>query len=325
MAPFGFEAKSAAEFGLPEPDETGTTFEENAYIKALAAAKATGLPALSDDSGLCVDALDGAARRLHRQLGRDAGRRARLRHGDAARRSRAAGGRARPSPRSAPATSSRSSASPGRTAHAEYFRGEAEGTLVWPPRGDKGFGYDPVFLPDGHDTNLRRDDAQRKARLEAGSGRGAVAPRPRLPEIRRKRSWARRDGERSDGPRARLRRLCPLAVLRGQVPLLRLQQPCPPPAGRPGALRPRLRRRTGDDARPHRAARGHQHLPRRRHAVADEARRPSARVLEPVARHWTVPDGIEITLEANPPRSRPSAFAATAPPASTASRSACRR
>ena len=60
MAPFGFEAKSAKEYGLPEPDETGTTFEENAYIKALAAAKATGLPALSDDSGLCVDALDGA-------------------------------------------------------------------------------------------------------------------------------------------------------------------------------------------------------------------------------------------------------------------------
>src|SRR5690349_6928848 len=60
MAPFGFEAKSAKEYGLAEPDETGTTFEENAYIKAYAAAKATGLPALSDDSGLCVDALDGA-------------------------------------------------------------------------------------------------------------------------------------------------------------------------------------------------------------------------------------------------------------------------
>ena len=61
MGPFGFEAKSAKDYGLPEPDETGTTFEENAYIKALAAAKATGLPALSDDSGLCVDALVGRA------------------------------------------------------------------------------------------------------------------------------------------------------------------------------------------------------------------------------------------------------------------------
>lgn len=60
MAPFGIEAKSAKEYGLPEPDETGITFEENALIKALAAAKATGLPALSDDSGLCVDALGGA-------------------------------------------------------------------------------------------------------------------------------------------------------------------------------------------------------------------------------------------------------------------------
>ena len=60
IAPFGFEAKAAAEYGLPEPAETGTTFEENAYIKAFAAASATGLPALSDDSGLCVDALGGA-------------------------------------------------------------------------------------------------------------------------------------------------------------------------------------------------------------------------------------------------------------------------
>ena len=59
IAPFGLEARSAAEFGLPEPDETGTTFEENAYIKAHAAAVATGLPALSDDSGMCADALGG--------------------------------------------------------------------------------------------------------------------------------------------------------------------------------------------------------------------------------------------------------------------------
>ena len=59
LGPFGVEAKSAKEYGLPEPDETGTTFEENAYIKAHAAAAATGLPAMSDDSGLCVDALDG--------------------------------------------------------------------------------------------------------------------------------------------------------------------------------------------------------------------------------------------------------------------------
>ena len=59
MGPFGLEAKSARDYGLPEPDETGTTFEENAYIKAYAAAKATGLPALSDDSGLVIDALGG--------------------------------------------------------------------------------------------------------------------------------------------------------------------------------------------------------------------------------------------------------------------------
>ena len=98
MAPFGFEAKSAKEFGLPEPDETGTTFEENAYIKAHAAANATGLPALSDDSGLCADALDGAARRLHRELGRDAGRQARFRHRHAEGRGSLAAKSARSSP-----------------------------------------------------------------------------------------------------------------------------------------------------------------------------------------------------------------------------------
>ena len=115
---------------------------------------------------------------------------------------------------------------------AEYFRGEVEGTLVWPPRGELGFGYDPVFLPDGYDKTFGEMTRRGKARLEAGPGRGAVAPRPRLPEIRRARGWARH--ELIDRPR--LRRLRPLAVLRGQMPLLRLQQPCPPPAGRPGAL-----------------------------------------------------------------------------------------
>ena len=78
IAPFGFEAESAGELGLPEPDETGTTFEENAYIKALAAAKATGLPALSDDSGLVRRCARRQAGRLHGQLGGDAGRQARL-------------------------------------------------------------------------------------------------------------------------------------------------------------------------------------------------------------------------------------------------------
>ena len=93
IAPFGFEAKSAREYGLPEPDETGTTFEQNAYIKAHAAAVATGLPALSDDSGLAIEALGGqpgvyTANWAETEDGkRDFG------HGHAARRTGDAGGR----------------------------------------------------------------------------------------------------------------------------------------------------------------------------------------------------------------------------------------
>jgi XTP/dITP diphosphohydrolase len=90
LMPYGIEAVSAGELGLAEPEETGTSFAENADIKARAAAAASGLPAFADDSGLAVDALD------------------------------------------------------------EHFEATVEGALVWPPRGDKGFGYDAMFLPDGH-------------------------------------------------------------------------------------------------------------------------------------------------------------------------------
>jgi XTP/dITP diphosphohydrolase len=144
MAPFGFEAKSAAELGLPEPDETGTTFEENAYIKAFAAAKATGLPALSDDSGLCVDALDGQP-------------------GIAMQRTEIAlheVGASDPARRTGKFVAVICLAWP--DGYAEYFRGEAEGTLVWPPRGDKGFGYDPVFQPNGYDKTFGEMDAEQK-------------------------------------------------------------------------------------------------------------------------------------------------------------------
>jgi XTP/dITP diphosphohydrolase len=161
MAPFGFEAKSAREFGLPEPDETGTRFEENAYIKAFAAAEATGLPALSDDSGLCVDALDG-------QPGVYTANWAETPEGTrdfamAMQRTEVAlheVGAVAPAQRTGRFVAVICLAWP--DGHAEYFRGEAEGTLVWPPRGDKGFGYDPVFMPDGYDKTFGEMTAEQK-------------------------------------------------------------------------------------------------------------------------------------------------------------------
>jgi XTP/dITP diphosphohydrolase len=161
MAPFGLEAKSAREYGLPEPEETGTTFEENAYIKAHAAAKATGLPALSDDSGLMIDALQGApgvytANWAEAPDGtRD--------FGVAMQRAEVAMqevGAVEPDQRKGRFVAVICLASP--DGEAEYFRGEAEGTLVWPPRGDRGFGYDPVFVPDGHTRTFGEMTAEEK-------------------------------------------------------------------------------------------------------------------------------------------------------------------
>ena len=161
MGPFGLEAKSAREYGLPEPDETGTTFEENAYIKAFAAARATGLPALSDDSGLVIDALGGApgvytANWAETPDGtRD--------FGIAMQRAEVAMqevGAVTPAHRKGRFVAVICLAWP--DGEAEYFRGEAEGTLVWPPRGTSGFGYDPVFLPDGQTRTFGEMTAEEK-------------------------------------------------------------------------------------------------------------------------------------------------------------------
>ncbi len=161
MAPFGFEAKSAKEYGLPEPDETGTTFEQNAYIKALAAAQATDLPALSDDSGLVVDALDGApgvytANWAEKEDGTRDFAMAMQRTEDAMQER----GANSPDQRSGRFVAVICLAWP--DGHAEYFRGEAEGKLVWPPRGEKGFGYDPVFMPEGFDKTFGEMSADEK-------------------------------------------------------------------------------------------------------------------------------------------------------------------
>jgi XTP/dITP diphosphohydrolase len=161
MAPFGFNAKSAREFGLPEPDETGTTFEENAAIKALAAATATGLPALSDDSGLCIDALDGqpgvyTANWAEQPDGSRDFAMAMQRAEDALNEA----GAVSPGQRSGRFVAVICVAWP--DGHTEYFRGEAEGQLVWPPRGGTGFGYDPVFMPEGYDKTFGEMTAEEK-------------------------------------------------------------------------------------------------------------------------------------------------------------------
>jgi XTP/dITP diphosphohydrolase len=150
LAPYGVELISARELGLPEPDETGTTFAENARIKSEAAARASNLPSFADDSGLAVEALGGEPG-IHsaRLAGPDK---------DFARAMRVIEekltlkGAATPEKRRAAFVSALSVFWP--DGHEERFEGRVEGTLVWPPRGTAGFGYDPMFLPDGHDRTF---------------------------------------------------------------------------------------------------------------------------------------------------------------------------
>lgn len=147
LAPLGVEAVSAATLGLAEPEETETTFAGNAALKARAAAFASGLPALSDDSGLEVSALDGAPgvysarwagpekdfrvamERVWRELQERGTSDRGARFVCALALADASGG-------------------------TQVFEGEARGRIVWPPRGDQGFGYDPIFVPEGHDRTF---------------------------------------------------------------------------------------------------------------------------------------------------------------------------
>jgi XTP/dITP diphosphohydrolase len=146
----GVEAVSATELNLPEPEETGTTFAANARIKAEAAAQASGLPAFADDSGLVVDALDGAPGIYS---ARWAGETKDFKHAmervEAGLRERDA---FNPAQRTAHFISVLCVAWP--DGHVEEFDGVVNGTLVWPPRGEKGFGYDPMFLPEGFDLTF---------------------------------------------------------------------------------------------------------------------------------------------------------------------------
>lgn len=163
LTPFGIEAISAAALGLPEPEETGTTFAENALIKAHSAAQGSGLPAIADDSGLCVAALGGApgvytanwaerqpyegepGRDWYMAMGKVEGKLAEL----------------------GPETSRNSYfactlAVAWPDGHAEVFEGRVSGALTWPPRGKLGFGYDPVFVPEGRDQTFAEIDPEEK-------------------------------------------------------------------------------------------------------------------------------------------------------------------
>jgi XTP/dITP diphosphohydrolase len=158
LAPFGFEVTPAAVLGLAEPEETGATFEANAALKARAATESSGLPALADDSGLEVDALDGrpgifsarwagpakdfslAMQRLEEALQK--------------------AGATTAESRRAHFVAALALAVPDRAI--ETFTGRVDGTVVWPPRGDKGFGYDPIFVPDGYDRTFGEMTAEEK-------------------------------------------------------------------------------------------------------------------------------------------------------------------
>jgi XTP/dITP diphosphohydrolase len=150
LAPYGVKAVSAGELGLPEPQETGDTFHANARLKALAAAKAAQLPAFADDSGIVVDALDGAPgiysarwagpnkdfNAAMTQIERLLGER----------------GASTPDRRGAHFVSALCVAWPDD--HCEEVEARVDGTLVWPPRGTAGFGYDPMFKPNGFDRTF---------------------------------------------------------------------------------------------------------------------------------------------------------------------------
>ncbi len=155
LRPFDVDAVSAGELGLPEPEETGTTFAANAELKALAAATASGLPALADDSGLSVAALGGDPGIYSARWagpGKDfavaMGKIHELLAGQGKQTSRAH------------FTCALTLAWP--DGHVETFVGEVHGDLVWPPRGLNGFGYDPMFRADGYDITFGEMDPDAK-------------------------------------------------------------------------------------------------------------------------------------------------------------------
>ena len=155
LAPFGAEVISAGDLGLPEPVEDGETFIANAEIKALASARAANLPALADDSGLCVHALNndpGIFSARWAGPNKDFA----LAMAEVQNKLEQGGGQ----DRGAHFACALTLAWP--DGHMESFEGTVAGAMTWPPRGEKGFGYDPTFVPDGHTTTFAEMDPAQK-------------------------------------------------------------------------------------------------------------------------------------------------------------------
>jgi XTP/dITP diphosphohydrolase len=163
MQPLGIACVGAKELDLPEPEEIGNSFADNADLKAREAADLSGIPALSDDSGLCVDALHGRPGIFSARWAEDEqGKRDWLR---AMERVWAEAQATEPdAPPAAHFACSLAIAWP-NDGQAETFDGRVDGILVWPPRGDKGFGYDPMFVPVGHDRTFGELDPELKHRI----------------------------------------------------------------------------------------------------------------------------------------------------------------
>lgn len=153
LAPFKIDVVSAGSLGLPEPEETGTTFRANAELKANAAAQAAALPALADDSGMCVDALGGAPGIYSARWAgptKDfalAMKKVEQEVGDSPKRG-------------AQFVCALSLAWP--DGHVDTFEGVLDGKLAFPPRGTRGFGYDPIFIPNGYDLTFGEMEPQEK-------------------------------------------------------------------------------------------------------------------------------------------------------------------
>ena len=158
LALYGIDAVSAGELGLPEPEETGNTFQANAHIKAQAAAAASGNAAFADDSGLAVDALGGEPG-IHSARWAGPKKDFAVAMEMVEEKLRERGAKA-PVDRRAHFVSALCVAWP--DGHVEEFEAQVHGTLVWPPRGVKGFGYDPMFLPDGFTRTFGEMDSEEK-------------------------------------------------------------------------------------------------------------------------------------------------------------------